>query len=170
MYGVYKWIWPTLLFCTLMHSSLHHTSSHLITPHHTSSHLIIPLSRLTRFTKKGLQSRSATDSLLIKRNSSHLSHSSHPSHSFARSCTPPPLTSCTPPCSHIPTCTVITQAALFMPIEAQACMPGVGALIPRVGQNRIYTPYMTVYLVISLPKLPYIHRIYMVLANPTHTT
>jgi hypothetical protein len=37
----------------------------------------------------------------------------------------------------------------------------------RVGQNRIYTPYMTVYLVISLPKLPYIHRIYMVLANPT---
>ena len=41
--------------------------------------------------------------------------------------------------------------------------------ICRVGQNRIYTPYMTVYLVISLPKLPYIHRIYMVLANPTHS-
>ena len=38
----------------------------------------------------------------------------------------------------------------------------------RVGQNRINTPYMTVYLVISLPKIPYIHRIYMVLANPTH--
>jgi len=38
----------------------------------------------------------------------------------------------------------------------------------RVGQDRIYTPYMTVYLVISLPKIPYIHRIYMVLANPTH--
>ena len=31
--------------------------------------------------------------------------------------------------------------------------------IHRVGQNRIYTPYMTVYLVIFLPKLPYIHRI-----------
>ena len=31
----------------------------------------------------------------------------------------------------------------------------------RVGQNRIYTPYMTVHLVISLPKLPYIHRIYI---------
>jgi len=27
---------------------------------------------------------------------------------------------------------------------------------------------MTVYLVISLPKIPYIHRIYMVLANPTY--
>jgi len=38
----------------------------------------------------------------------------------------------------------------------------------RVGQNRIYTPYMTVYLMISLPKIPYIHRIYMVLANPRY--
>jgi hypothetical protein len=40
--------------------------------------------------------------------------------------------------------------------------------ICRVGQNRIYTPYMTVYFVISLPKSPYIHRIFMVLANPTN--
>jgi len=31
----------------------------------------------------------------------------------------------------------------------------------RVGQNRMCTPYMTVYLVISLPKLLCIHRIYM---------
>ena len=38
----------------------------------------------------------------------------------------------------------------------------------RVGRNRIYTPYMTVYLVISLPKTPHIHRIYMVLANPKY--
>ena len=29
------------------------------------------------------------------------------------------------------------------------------------GQNRINTPYMTVYLVNSLPKIPYIHRIYI---------
>jgi hypothetical protein len=29
----------------------------------------------------------------------------------------------------------------------------------------MYAPYMTVYLLISLPKIPYIHR-YMVLANP----
>jgi len=36
----------------------------------------------------------------------------------------------------------------------------------RVGQNRVYTPYMTVYLVISLPKIMYIHRVHMVLANP----
>jgi len=40
--------------------------------------------------------------------------------------------------------------------------------IYRVGQNRIYTPYMTVYFVISLPKIPFIHRICMVLANPTY--
>jgi hypothetical protein len=33
----------------------------------------------------------------------------------------------------------------------------------RVGQNRIYTPDMTAYLVMSLPKISYI---YMVLANP----
>jgi hypothetical protein len=32
----------------------------------------------------------------------------------------------------------------------------------------IHTPYMTVYLMISLPEIPYIHRIHMVLANPTH--
>jgi hypothetical protein len=40
--------------------------------------------------------------------------------------------------------------------------------MPRVGQNRICAPYLTVYLVISLPKVPYIHRIYMVLANPIY--
>jgi len=33
----------------------------------------------------------------------------------------------------------------------------------------IYTPYMTVHLVIFLPKIPYVHRIYMVLANPINT-
>jgi len=42
--------------------------------------------------------------------------------------------------------------------------------ITRVGQNRIYTPYMTVYLVVSLPKIPYIHRIHRVLANPSYYT
>ena len=40
----------------------------------------------------------------------------------------------------------------------------------RVGQNRIYTPHMTVYLVTSLPKIPCINSIYMVLANPTYIT
>ena len=31
----------------------------------------------------------------------------------------------------------------------------------RVGQNRIYTPYMTVCMVISLPENPYINFIYL---------
>ena len=31
-----------------------------------------------------------------------------------------------------------------------------GSHIRRVGHNRIYAPYMTVYWVISLPKIPYI--------------
>ena len=39
-------------------------------------------------------------------------------------------------------------------------MPMTSRLICRVGQNRIYAPYMTVYLVTSLPKTPYIRRIY----------
>jgi hypothetical protein len=47
------------------------------------------------------------------------------------------------------------------------CLSAMAAQIRRVGQNRIYIPYMTVYFVISLPKIPYINRIYMVLANPT---
>ena len=38
----------------------------------------------------------------------------------------------------------------------------------RVGQNRIYALYMTAYLAISLPIIPYIHRIYRVLANATY--
>jgi hypothetical protein len=40
----------------------------------------------------------------------------------------------------------------------------------RVGQNRKYTPYMTINSVVSLPKPPYIHHIYiyMVLANLTY--
>jgi len=44
----------------------------------------------------------------------------------------------------------------------------------RVGQNRISAPYITVSMVITLPKIPFIH-IYtvctykcMVLANPTN--
>jgi len=41
----------------------------------------------------------------------------------------------------------------------------------RVGQNHMYAPlYMTVHLVISQPKIPCTHRIYMVLANPKHVT
>jgi hypothetical protein len=31
----------------------------------------------------------------------------------------------------------------------------------RVGQNRISGPYMTVCMVISLLKIPYVHRIYI---------
>jgi hypothetical protein len=35
------------------------------------------------------------------------------------------------------------------------------SVLHRVGQNRIFTPYMTVYFLISLPRIPYIHRIYI---------
>jgi hypothetical protein len=44
-----------------------------------------------------------------------------------------------------------------------------GLLTRRVGKNLICTPYMTVYLEISQPKIPYTHRVYRVLANPNYT-
>ena len=50
--------------------------------------------------------------------------------------------------------------------ESACAVPGM--CTPRVGQNRTSAPYMTVYSVISLPKIPYIHRIHMVLANPIY--
>ena len=45
-----------------------------------------------------------------------------------------------------------------------------GRIKSRIGLNRICTPYMTVYLVISLPKTPYMHRIWTVLANSNKET
>jgi len=38
-----------------------------------------------------------------------------------------------------------------------------------VGQSRVCVLYMTVYLVISLPKILYVHCICVVLANPAYT-
>ena len=49
-------------------------------------------------------------------------------------------------------------------------LPLYSFVIIRVGQNRIYAPYMTVYLVIFLPRLPHIHRVYMVMANREHVS
>ena len=46
--------------------------------------------------------------------------------------------------------------------EFQCCIK----VTSRVGQNRISAPYMTVCMVVSLLKVPYVHRIYMVLAIP----
>jgi len=52
------------------------------------------------------------------------------------------------------------------PLHGRRCnflrsrMPPTQYLVSRAGQNRIYTPYMTVYLVISLPRIPCIHRIW----------
>ena len=70
-------------------------------------------------------------------------------------------------------CSVQTELAVSMFLGAEwlhfASMHR-GLCMCRVGQNRIYTPYTTVYLVIFLPKIPYIHRIYMVLADPTYAS
>jgi len=66
-------------------------------------------------------------------------------------------------------CFMLLQTAESTTIVTDMCgQPPARKHMSRVGQNRIYTPYMTVFLVISLPKIPYINRIYMVLANPTY--
>jgi hypothetical protein len=64
-------------------------------------------------------------------------------------------------------CNRMIQSDLFYTVKYASNTIRRSIRIRRVGQNRIYASYMTVYLVISLPKLPYTHRIYMVLANPT---
>jgi hypothetical protein len=73
-----------------------------------------------------------------------------------------------------------TRADTWRHMETHGDTCGLVLMLHRVDQNRIYTPYMTVYthriytpymtvyLVISLPKIPYIQCIHMVLANPTH--
>ena len=40
--------------------------------------------------------------------------------------------------------------------------------IYRVGKNRIYIPYKIAYLVVSLPKIPFMRRKYTVLASPSY--
>ena len=54
-------------------------------------------------------------------------------------------------------CILLCAIVLPLILSFTSCM----LHIARVGQNRIYAPYMTVYLVISPPKIPYIHRIYI---------
>jgi len=54
----------------------------------------------------------------------------------------------------------------FLPPDPTINLPTQSSCFSRVGQNPIYAPFMTKYLMISLPKIPYMHRIYMVLANP----
>ena len=46
-------------------------------------------------------------------------------------------------------------------IKHYMCMVYGVQYIHRAGQNRVHAPYMIVYLVISLPKIPYLYRIYI---------
>jgi len=49
-------------------------------------------------------------------------------------------------------------------LKMTSCQTSASALwlnISRVGQNRISAPHMTVCMVISLLKIPYVHRIYL---------
>jgi hypothetical protein len=44
---------------------------------------------------------------------------------------------------------------------------GGAGVMCRVGQSRMHTPYITVYKVISLPKIPCVHCMYIVLVDPS---
>ena len=61
---------------------------------------------------------------------------------------------------------VLVNTSTAVQVHAEDCKCAYSSLKSRVGQNRIYTPYTTVYLVIFLPRVLHINRIYMVLANP----
>ena len=62
----------------------------------------------------------------------------------------------------------VNTSSAALPFPFSSLLPYTLWLICRVGQNRIYTLHMTVYLMKSLQKIPCIHRIYVVLANPTY--
>jgi hypothetical protein len=73
--------------------------------------------------------------------------------------------------SHIRCIYTVLANPIFVTL---ACAPGKCCFvclyfIHRVGQNRIYTPYMAVYLFFFLQKIPYLHRICMAMANPIHS-
>jgi hypothetical protein len=57
---------------------------------------------------------------------------------------------------------VISDEEHFLDVSAKPfgrALSSVTQHFCRVCQDRIYTPYMTVYLVIFQPEIPYIHRI-----------
>jgi hypothetical protein len=55
---------------------------------------------------------------------------------------------------------------LGKPEHAASFKPcAVHMLVTRVSQNRIYKPHTTVCMMISLPKVPYIHCLHMVLVK-----
>ena len=66
-------------------------------------------------------------------------------------------------CTHNRVCVYVCLISLISAVSpSQLCTRR------WVGQDRIYAPLMAVYLVISLPKIPCMHRIYRVLANPKY--
>ena len=63
--------------------------------------------------------------------------------------------------------TAVPAPDVAVSIQDGHCCSWYRVYIYRVGQNQIYTPYLTVHLVIFLPRIPCVHRKYMVQANPT---
>ena len=66
-----------------------------------------------------------------------------------------------PPLSHSMAWVTASNRLLLGELDCEAALRWTTAFVGRVGQHRIYTPYVTVYLVTALPKIPCVHRIYM---------
>jgi hypothetical protein len=80
------------------------------------------------------------------------SHYTHQMHHIAR-------TSDVSHCTHQMHQIAHIRCIILHTSDASYCTHQARTHMFMVGQNRIFTPYMTVYLVISLPQIPKIHRI-----------
>jgi hypothetical protein len=87
-----------------------------------------------------------------------------PTHPLPILCALPPT--CPAALSTTRTCSAVARRTL----HAFRLPPGeyIGWHTRWFGQNCIYTLYVIVYLVASLPRKPYMHCAYMALANPAH--
>ena len=67
------------------------------------------------------------------------------------------------PCQKYRVCTVYPNKYMVLARPTHMCLPTSQVHMShmcRVGQNCIYTPYMTVHFMIFLPKIPCMHRIW----------
>ena len=64
-------------------------------------------------------------------------------------------------CRHFLICLLSITCAMRRGCRIVSTLSSISIQITRVGQNRTSAPYMTVCMVISLLKIPYVHHIYL---------
>ena len=76
-------------------------------------------------------------------------------------CVPVRVCECVNVCMCVQGCAYACMGEERLPLPVLLNSFDVAYIIYKVGQNRIYTPYMTVCLMKSLQKMPYIHHVYI---------